>query len=163
MHRKFRFITSIGCVNIKVASFQIGNLNLLSYLAKQDWIENLWISTGMATHDEIVNALSIFNRASSSGPNSVTFFHCVSQYPIEKISDYQLNNIHYLRDLSGKAAGFSDHTLGINAARIATAMGAAFIEKHFTIDNNLAGADHSMSANPSVFSELVSALRSAWI
>ena len=148
---------SIGCVNVKVASFQISNNTLLTYLRDKSWIKNLWISTGMATYEEICNAISIFQGKTSSTPGLITFMHCVSQYPVKKISDYQLNNITHLAQLSGTPAGYSDHTLGFTAALIATALGTSFIEKHFTIDNDLEGADHAMSADPIVFSQMVSA------
>ena len=51
--------------------------------------------------------------------------------------------------------GYSDHTIGTKASEYAVAMGVSFIEKHFTVDPNLPGADHSMSADPKLFAELV--------
>ena len=82
--------------------------------------------------------------------------HCISKYPIINEQDNHLENIKFISSITGKKVGFSDHSIGYNAATIATALGAEVIEKHFTIDNNIEGADHSMSANPKIFKELVS-------
>ena len=55
--------------------------------------------------------------------------------------------------------GYSDHTLGIDIAVAAAAMGACVIEKHFTLDSNLAGPDHSSSLEPDKLRDLVQSIR----
>ena len=93
----------------------------------------------------------------------MVFLHCVSQYPVVNISDYNLSNIPYLSSISlSNIVGFSDHTLGTEAAKLAVCLGAVVIEKHFSIDNTLPGADHSMSCTPSIFSKLVNDCESAY-
>lgn len=154
-HSSVNILKDIGCKHIKVASFQIANVQLLNYLSRQDWIEDLWISTGMASEAEIYNAVNILKESPNRLLSRTVFLHCVSQYPIQHISDYQLNNITYLREITKQVVGYSDHSIGVDAAVIATALGASLIEKHFTIDNSLEGADHAMSSNPEVFSSLV--------
>ena len=150
-----QLLEDIGCNYIKIASFQIGNKKLIESLSRGNWINELWISTGMSNPSEITAAHKILTSNSSVLSDKFCFMHCVSQYPIKKHSDYSLINIPWLREITGKGAGYSDHTLGYKAAVVAVALGARLIEKHFTIDNKLNGADHAMSANPEAFSELV--------
>ena len=149
-----QLLEDIGCKFIKVASFQIGNIELIESLSRSNWIKELWISTGMSNPGEIMSAHKILTDKSSV-IDRFCFMHCVSQYPVKKLSDYSLINIPWLEEITGKSAGYSDHTLGSKAAVLAVTLGARLIEKHFTIDNALNGADHAMSANPDAFSDLV--------
>ncbi len=64
-----------------------------------------------------------------------------------------------LRSTFGTRVGYSDHTLGIEVAIAAAAMGADVIEKHFTLDKTLPGPDHVASLEPAELSALVSAVR----
>lgn len=150
-----QLLEDIGCSFIKIASFQIGNKELIEDLSISNWIKELWISTGMSNPSEIYSAHKILTDNNSLLSDKFCFMHCVSQYPIKQRSDYSLINIPWLREVTGKSAGYSDHTLGSEAAVVAVALGARLIEKHFTIDNKMDGADHAMSANPEVFSDLV--------
>ena len=59
--------------------------------------------------------------------------------------------------------GFSDHTIGSQAAIIAAALGACYYEKHFTLDNHLRGPDHEFSANPQELREWADAIRNTYI
>ena len=69
------------------------------------------------------------------------------------MQDYNLINISNLKNLTGKTVGYSDHSIGSFAPSIAIAQGATYIEKHFTVDTTLVGADHAMSADPVVFAK----------
>jgi N,N'-diacetyllegionaminate synthase len=64
-----------------------------------------------------------------------------------------------IRDNFGVKVGYSDHTLGIEVAIAAVAIGATVIEKHFTIDRNLPGPDHKASLEPSELKSMVVAIR----
>jgi sialic acid synthase SpsE len=55
--------------------------------------------------------------------------------------------------------GYSDHTLGIEVALAAVALGACVLEKHFTLDRNLPGPDHRSSLEPGELAELVQGIR----
>ena len=68
-------------------------------------------------------------------------------YPADKKS-LNLVNIPYFAEKLNALTGFSDHTPDIDAAFAAVALGAVFIEKHFTLDKNLDGPDHILSSNP---------------
>jgi N,N'-diacetyllegionaminate synthase len=59
----------------------------------------------------------------------------------------------------GIKTGYSDHTLGLEVPIAAVALGAAVIEKHFTLDKNMPGPDHKMSLAPKEFKKMVDAIR----
>ena len=79
-------------------------------------------------------------------PNCINSFKCIIKI---------FNFFIFIKKITSKKVGFSDHTIGPLAPSYAVALGAEIIEKHFTIDNKLEGADHAMSANPNVFKEMV--------
>jgi N,N'-diacetyllegionaminate synthase len=93
------------------------------------------------------------------GPDKLVLLHCVSAYP-SALADTNLTFLQTLRSAFGTAVGFSDHTLGREAACIAVALGATWIEKHFTTDRTLDGLDHKYAMEPEALAEYVSALRS---
>jgi len=135
----------------KVASMDINNYRLLSYIARKG--KPVILSTGMATLSEIETAVRIIERA---GNTSIALLHCVSIYPPET-KDIHLNNIKLLQQVfPNYPIGFSDHTIGITVPLASVALGAAIIEKHFTIDKNLPGWDHEVSADPIEMKEIVS-------
>lgn len=113
------------------------------------------LSTGMATRNEIQDAVAAFRDADGK---DLLLLQCTSAYPTRD-EDVNLRKIPALREAFGCLVGFSDHTKGIIAALGAVALGACVIEKHFTLDKNLPGPDHGFSADPSEFRALVDAVR----
>jgi len=93
---------------------------------------------------EIKKAVTIIEK---EGNKKLTLMHCISIYPPQD-EDINLNNIPMLKKEFNYPVGFSDHTLGDTAALAAVALGATVIEKHFTLDKNLPGWDHQISADP---------------
>ena len=90
----------------------------------------------------------------------LALLHCVSSYPTP-LENANLLAIRELENIAG-IVGYSDHTLGIDAAILSVALGARIIEKHFTIDNNYSDFhDHKLSANPEDFKEMVEKIRLA--
>ena len=73
--------------------------------------------------------------------------HCVSIYPAAP-STIHLRNMEILRQAFDVPVGFSDHTLGTSIPLAAIALGACVIEKHFTLDKDMPGWDHAISADP---------------
>lgn len=126
----------------KVASMDINNLRLLKYLA--NFGKPVILSTGMATLGEIEQAVETLENA---GNNQIMLLHCVSVYPPE-METVNLRNITMLQETFGYPVGFSDHTIGSAIPLASVALGACLIEKHFTIDKDLPGWDHMISANP---------------
>ena len=138
---------------IKVASFHIANLELLRYIFSNNKNDTI-ISTGVSKSKEIFESNSLFDNLGDQSSN-LSYLHCISQYPVSDLQNMNLSNIQFLKGTTGKNVGLSDHSIGPDAAMYATFCGATIIEKHFTIDNSLPGADHAMSANSEVFAEMV--------
>lgn len=134
---------------IKLASEDLINLPLLRHVAGRG--RPVILSTGMADTDEIEVALKILTAPVAA---SVMLLHCVSLYPTPD-AEANLIRLVSLQQRFGLPVGYSDHTIGPDAAVAAVALGAIFIEKHFTLDKAMAGPDHALSADPGELSELV--------
>jgi N-acetylneuraminate synthase/N,N'-diacetyllegionaminate synthase len=137
---------------MKIASGEITNLDLIDYISKMKI--PMMISTGMTSISEISKVVEIVQ--SNNCPFSL--LHCVSSYPA-KHSDANLSTISYLQKTFDIPVGFSDHTLGIDVSLAAVALGATIIEKHFTLDKNMAGPDQKLSIDPKELSDLVKKIR----
>jgi N,N'-diacetyllegionaminate synthase len=94
----------------------------------------------MSNKDEIAEALKLLKN------KKTILLHCVSLYPCD-LKDINLKRMETLSKIFKKDVGFSDHTIGIEATMLAIKNGAKYIEKHFTLDKNLPGPDHVLSAN----------------
>ena len=90
--------------------------------------------------------------------NNLALLHCVSSYPTPP-EEANLALIKLLQNYHQGPVGYSDHTIGVDIPVAAVAAGAKIIEKHFTLDVTLNGADHSMSADPEVFNSMVNGIR----
>jgi len=126
----------------KIASMDIIHLSLLKYVARKQ--RPVVISTGMATLAEIERAVETVR---AEGNERIILLHCVSIYP-PAYETLHLRNMATLQQAFGLPVGFSDHTLGTAIPLAAIALGACMIEKHFTLDQNMEGWDHAISANP---------------
>lgn len=126
---------------IKVASMDLNNYPFLKYLANKG--KPMVISTGLSELYEIDKAIKTIER---TGNTQIIILHCVATYPPAD-SDTNLNNIKTLiAAYPDYPVGFSDHSLGTVIPLAAVALGACVIEKHFTLDKNLEGWDHEVSA-----------------
>ena len=130
------------CANLKVASCDVTNLDLIEYVISKDYPTQ--IALGMASLAEIEAVVKLIPERFK---HNVTLLHCVSLYP-PKDEYVNLNFLHTLRQAFGMEVGYSDHTFGFSKPLAAIALGATVIEKHFTLDKNLPGWDHKVSANP---------------
>lgn len=126
----------------KIASFENIDYPLIEYTAQTG--KPMIISTGMASYEDIEGALE---AAEKGGCKDVILLHCVSSYPAE-ISDANLLKINRWRDKFDKLVGLSDHTLGVQASVLASALGACVIEKHFTLSRADKGPDSEFSLEP---------------
>ncbi|MGQ0662587.1 MAG: N-acetylneuraminate synthase family protein [Pseudomonadota bacterium] len=115
------------------------------------------LSTGMARLDEIDEAVRAFRQTGNVG---LILLHCVSRYPTPP-ADLNLRKIPSLAAAFACPVGFSDHSEGTAAAVAALALGACWIEKHFTLDKTLPGPDHRFSADPAEFALYVRQIRIA--
>jgi len=127
---------------IKVASMDLNNYPFLEYIAKKN--RPIVLSTGLSELYEIDKAVRTIEDA---GNKEIVILHCVSKYP-PRDEEVNLNNINTLQQIYPYPVGFSDHTLGYEIPLASVAFGACIIEKHFTLDKNLEGWDHKVSATP---------------
>jgi N,N'-diacetyllegionaminate synthase len=148
-------LVSYGQEKIKIPSGEITNLPYLRHIGQL--ARPVILSTGMATMEEIKAALQILEK-SGTPKNSITVLHCTTEYPTP-MPEVNLRAMLAIRDNFGVKVGYSDHTLGIEVAIAAVAMGATVIEKHFTLDRNLHGPDHKASLEPSELKSMVAAIR----
>ena len=120
------------------------------------------LSTGMAKVEEIDQAVSLIGRhihPEKQLKAMLALLHCVSLYPTG-LTQANLSTMHTLRDRFALTTGYSDHTLGIEAALVALGMGARIIEKHFTLDKaKSAFRDHALSADPMEMRQLAQVVR----
>lgn len=126
----------------KVASMDINNLGLLRYIAASG--KPVLLSTGMATLSEIEQAVRTIE---GEGNDRIVLLHCISIYP-PAYEDIHLRNIEMLQQAFSYPVGFSDHTIGFSIPLASVALGSCLIEKHFTLDKDLPGWDHEISADP---------------
>jgi N,N'-diacetyllegionaminate synthase len=141
----------------KVSSGDLTNLTLIAHVASTG--KPLILSTGFASHSEIQRSVECFREnATKENVEELVLMHTVSRYPT-LASEANLRNILWLRDKFKIPVGYSDHTIGIEAALVASALGASIIEKHFT-DTKVGRTfrDHTLSAEPHELRELKNAI-----
>jgi sialic acid synthase SpsE len=145
---------------LKIASGDNTFYPLIEFASNSD--KPIILSTGFANEDQIKFSASLINknRSMKTSYSDLALLHCVSAYPVNP-SDANLSAIKTLSDkFPSTVIGYSDHTLGNEAAILAVAAGARIIEKHFTIDRNYSKfRDHQLSADPTSMSELVKKIR----
>ncbi len=139
--------------SIKVSSGDATNIPFLKKLAT--YKRPLLISTGMCSLDEIHTSVNALKEVDPE--LDLTLFHCTSNYPCA-FDEVNLRAIKTLKQEFEIPVGYSDHTMGVEIAFAAYAMGATFIEKHFTLDKNMTGPDHKCSLSPTELEALVSGL-----
>lgn len=137
----------------KIPSGEITNLPYLIKIAKTG--KDIILSSGMSDIEEIRSAVTVLKE---NGVGEITVLHCNTEYPTP-FQDVNLRAMGTIRRELGVNVGYSDHTLGIEVAIAAVAMGAIVIEKHFTLDKNMEGPDHSASLEPDELAAMISAIR----
>lgn len=147
------FLEEMNVPAYKIASFEIVDIPLIEYIASKG--KPIIISTGIATEDEIKEAVDACRRMNN---NQIALLKCTSEYPAP-IEDANLNTIPLLKEKFNTVVGLSDHTIGTTAPVAAVALGARIIEKHFILDKNLGGPDSSFSLEPHEFKKMVDEIR----
>src|SRR3954468_23138905 len=140
---------------LKIASFEIVDVELIRKAASTG--RPLIISTGMAVFGEIEDALK---AATEGGAPAVGLMQCTSVYPAPP-DRMNLRAMETMERAFGVPVGLSDHSLGIAIPIAAAALGAAFVEKHFTLDRTLPGPDHPFAVEPHELTAMVAGIREA--
>lgn len=143
---------------LDVPLWKIGSADILDFVML-DYIRNtdkpIIISSGMSTLEEVQKAVSFLQEKN----NKVCLLHCVSQYPCPP-EDLRLGTIRLYQELFPNVPiGFSDHSIGIDDALCAVALGATVIEKHFSLSRDLWGSDHKVSMLPEEARALMTAVQ----
>ncbi len=147
------FLNTIDMPFWKIPSGEVTNLPYLTALAKTG--KPVVMSTGMCSMEEIAAAIRVLRE---NGAKEIRLLHCNTEYPTP-FEDVNLRAMETMRNAFGLEVGYSDHTRGIEVPIAAVAMGAAIIEKHFTLDRNMEGPDHKASLEPDELKTMVSSIR----
>jgi N,N'-diacetyllegionaminate synthase len=154
-HDSIDLLADLGIPLFKIPSGEITNLPYLRHIGRMG--KPIIMSTGMSSLEEVRDALNVLLE-SGAEKEQITILHCNTEYPTP-MEDVNLKAMLTIRDELGVAVGYSDHTLGIEIPIAAVAMGAAVIEKHFTLDRNMPGPDHAASLEPEELKAMVTAIR----
>ena len=146
-------LDGLGVKAFKVASYELWHLPLIREIASRG--KPIICSTGMADMADVQDAV---DTVAATGNEQLILLHCVVNYP-PPFSDLNLRAIETLRAAFHVPVGYSDHSPGWTAPVIATALGAAVIEKHFTLDRSLPGPDHRFALEPGELRSMVEAIR----
>lgn len=174
-------LIALGVARIKISSGDVTNAALLLKAAQTQ--KPIILSTGMSTLEELKTALGVVaygyllatnqdhkpsadafqwalktDQGQAVLRNHVCLLHCTTEYPTP-FEDVNLRAMDTLHRVFGLKVGYSDHTRGIVVPVAAVSRGAAVIEKHFTLDKNLPGPDHSASIEPDELKAMVASIR----
>jgi N,N'-diacetyllegionaminate synthase len=139
----------------KTASADLVDISLHEYIAKTG--RPSIVSVGMASLGEIEENLKIYN---SHKHRDIILLHCVSNYPCAH-ENLNIRVLETLKQAFDLPVGYSDHSIGCEAAILSIGLGAKIIEKHFTLDKKLFGPDHLASSTPDEFKSLTDSVRRA--
>ncbi len=149
------FMEQFDTVMYKLASASLTDLELIERILETG--RPLMLSTGMSTMKEIENALAFINAFSPNYPLFIA--HSTSAYPC-KPEELNLRMIQTLENkFPGIPIGYSGHETGLATTVGAVAMGATFVERHFTLDRAMWGSDHAASVEPQGLQRLVRDIR----
>lgn len=140
-------IISLNPQFIKVPSACNLNKRLLEILCNE-YAGKIHLSIGMTTRQEVEKIVSLFE--SKGRGEDLILYHCTSGYPVQ-FEDTCLLEIQWLKEQYQSVVGgigFSGHHLGIAIDPVAVALGATYIERHFTLDRTWKGTDHAASLEP---------------
>jgi len=147
-------LDQIGVPLWKIGSGDVRDHVLLDYVCATG--KPVIISTGMVSLAE----LDAVGQYITLRHCPLVILYCISKYPCPP-EDFNLATLELLREKYPHAAiGFSDHSIGYDAALAAARLGATVIEKHFSLSRGFYGADHKVSMTPVEMKEMVTRIRS---
>ncbi|MCJ8211486.1 HAD-IIIA family hydrolase [Mucilaginibacter sp. RS28] len=149
------FMEQFNTVIYKLASASLTDFDLIARILQTG--RPLMLSSGMSTMKEIDHAIAFVNNFDPAYP--LFLAHSTSAYPC-KPEELNLKMINTLSEkYSGIPIGYSGHETGLATTVAATAMGATFVERHFTLDRAMWGSDHAASVEPQGLQRLVRDIR----
>jgi N-acetylneuraminate synthase len=177
--QSLEFLVALGVKRIKLGSGELTNAPLLLDAARTGL--PLILSTGMSTLADVEAALGVlafgYGRPAGSTPSKAAFhqawadpasrakvvkqvamLHCTTEYPAPR-NQVNLRAMTTLKNSFGISCGYSDHTEGHAVSLAAVALGATFIEKHFTLSQAMPGPDHQASIEPTELKTLIEGVR----
>lgn len=154
-HEAVDLLDGLGVKAFKIATYELWHLPFLRDIASRG--RPMICSTGMADIADVQEAVDAVRGA---GNDQLILLHCVVNYP-PPFAELNLRAIDTMRRAFDVPVGWSDHTPGWLAPVVATALGAAVIEKHFTTDRSRPGPDHRFALEPGELAEMVRAIRDA--
>ena len=140
---------------IKIPSGEITNIPYLRKIGKLNI--TTFLSSGMSSLEEVRKALITLTK-SGMRKEKIYVLHCHTDYP-SNYEDLNLHSINFIKKKLKTKVGYSDHSLGSEAAIVAVALGAKVIEKHITLNNRLPGPDHKASMSITDFTKFVRSIR----
>ena len=143
------FLEELDVPCYKIASFENTDLELIKKVAKTG--KPLIISTGMTTVAELAD---LVQTAKENGCKQLILLKCTSSYPATP-EGTNLLTIPHMKQLFDCEVGLSDHTMGIGVSLASVALGAAVIERHFTLARADGGVDSAFSLEPAELKQLV--------
>ena len=152
--RGVRLLKKLGCTYVKIASTDLTNHKLIQQVCKN--FDNVIMSTGMATIEEVASSVECAKRANQNV--NLKLMHCVSLYPCS-FRESKVSRISALKLAFNLEIGYSDHTNDDKSAILAWSQGATFFEKHFTYDQKQPGFDHAHALNPKQLEQYVQTIK----
>lgn len=150
-------LNSLQVQVVKIASSEVTHHPFLAEIAAAG--VGIILSTGASTLDEVAAAVNVIQEA---GGEELVLLHCVSEYPA-KMEEINLRAMETMRDAFDVPVGYSDHTNGVYAPIVASAMGACAVEKHFTMDRTMEGPDHRASIEPQELQIMIEGMHAAHV
>lgn len=149
------FLEEMGCACYKIASFEMVDLPLITYIASKQ--KPIIMSTGMGKSEEIEEAIQAIYK---TGNHQAALLKCSSAYPA-KPEQMNLRTIADMKERFGTVVGLSDHSMGSLSAAMSVALGGSIIEKHFCLGREIKNPDSSFSMTPKEFAQMVRDVRAA--
>lgn len=146
-------LEKLNCPAYKIASPEITDIPLISYVAKTK--KPIILSNGLADLHDLKLA---FNTIKKEKNNKIIILKCTSAYPAP-VNEINLASMKKMKKIFKCHVGFSDHTLGIHTPIHASSLGASMIEKHICLSKNSKTIDGFFSSTPEDFSKMIDIIK----
>lgn len=145
------FLEKFEPVVYKMASASLTDNELLRKVKSTG--RPIMLSTGMSSPEQVDAAIEL------TGRDNLMLAQSTSTYPC-KLEELNLRVITSFKEkYAGIPIGYSGHETGLAPTFAAVALGAAFVERHITVDRAMWGSDQAASVEIMGFFRLVSNIR----